>query len=255
MRKKCQRFCQMSPLLVTKVFAISILLVFFSCGQERGSIPPAPPYPFVVRLLHYDQYEPAPVSISIVIEFNNVIPPFQARSGRVSWGESDSWETIELPVNEQGYYLALTGRSINLTHLYSENGDYRIIVELTDNSGKKWTYPYVGDFNIRIGPYTRLFKDPRDGSEYLIYDGTVIVAFKDWERFENLDHDMAEEPDVRAFLAAENLKVRYESPHIGSMQVILPPETTVEEAVSRWPEQYPELIESVDPNSLGEPVE
>jgi len=175
----------------------------------------------------------------------------QVATVQIFWSDETRSEELQLERGRGGVLWAEPGTTIWFSHWYLANGDYLIQVQVIPAAGQGYM-EFTKALEIRIGPYTRLFKDPRDGSEYLIYDGTVLVAFKDPERFEDLDHDMAEEPDIKAFLEAENLKVRNESPHIGSMQVILPPETTVEEAVGEWPDKYPDLIEAVDPNSVDE---
>ena len=86
----------------------------------------------------------------------------------------------------------------------------------------------------------REFTDPRDGTTYEIIDGRALVAF-----FLPVDMDAAWQ-----FVAEENLDILSEWWMIGAISVLLPEETSVEEAVGEWPDEYPELIESVDPDRL-----
>lgn len=88
----------------------------------------------------------------------------------------------------------------------------------------------------------RDFTDARDGRTYEIIDGRALVAF-----FMPVDMDSAWQ-----FVADENLDVLSEWWMIGAISVLLPPGTSVEEAVGDWPDEYPELIESVAPDAVVE---
>lgn len=127
------------------------------------------------------------------------------------------------------------------------------------------------------------FTDPRDGMTNDIIDGRVIIAFKEppdipvmdpnyFDVQRDLETDpyydsvvyhyfVAEtavgltqvyDPEIAAFLAAENVEVYSEWPEVGGMGVLLPPGQTVLDAVLDWPSEYPGLIESADPDVLLE---
>jgi len=153
-------------------------------------------------------------------------------SCEIDWGDGSGWEPV---------------LSRDPTHWYLLNGDYTISVrQLVDGS-------YLRDsINIRVGPRERDYWDPETGMTIRIFDGRAMVGFINWERFVNLDGPIAEDPEVAAFLKAENLRVFTEWKSIGVIMVILPDETTVEEAVAEWPLRYPELIEAVEPDSICE---
>jgi len=106
-----------------------------------------------------------------------------------------------------------------------------------------------------------------DGETYRIVDGRVLVGFKnppeppqmdpnyyDVERPDNDPVMMAlcpiveEIPEVAAFIQAEGLTVYCDWPPAKAIAVILPEGTTVEDAVSNWPTEYPDLIEAVEPD-------
>jgi len=112
-----------------------------------------------------------------------------------------------------------------------------------------------------------------------IIDGRVIIAFKDPPdipimdpNYFDIQHDLdtdpyyqsfvyhyevtettagltqVYDPEIAAFLAAENVEVYSEWPEVGGMGVLLPPGQTVLDAVLNWLSEYPDLIESADPD-------
>jgi|GEM_PF-1468504 len=227
----------------------ALILGAISCrGSENARIGPPEMWDYWVTalILDYDRFEHAPVEIRLLVDLGSAM---KITDARVDWGEGAGWEPVNLPLGSEGYYVA-TYSGLIIPHAYEENGDYDISLVVSHLDGRQYQLPWP--VSLRIGPERRMFTDPRDGSTYEIYGGTVWVAFADWERLSQLDHDMAEEPDIAAFLEAENLRVRQEQAVIAAMEVILPYGGTVEEAVGEWPSRYPELIESVDPNAISE---
>jgi len=145
-----QTLAKVSAVAIALLFSIGIS--FSSCGPGGGRIPPPPPYPFSFFIVRPAKLGPAPIEVTIRVEFANTGSPFLVRSARVQWGDKESWENIDLPLNQQGYYEAVSGASLELTHLYLDNGDYEITVEMTDTAGRKWVFPNVGGgYHIRVG--------------------------------------------------------------------------------------------------------
>jgi subtilisin family serine protease len=117
-------------------------------------------------------------------------------------------------------------------------------------------------------PEVLVFRDIVLGGEtYRIVDGRVLVGFTNppeppqydpnYYDVERSDHDplmmelcpiVEDIPAVAAFIQAENLTVYCDWPPAKAIAVILPEGTTVEDAVSNWPTEYPDLIESVEPD-------
>ena len=60
------------------------------------------------------------------------------------------------------------------------------------------------------------------------------------------------DPEVAAFLTAENLEVYSEWPAVGGMGVLLPTGGTVLDAVQNWPSEYSNLIACADPDAALE---
>jgi subtilisin family serine protease len=118
------------------------------------------------------------------------------------------------------------------------------------------------------------FTDPRTGETYDIIDGRVIVALTNCPQlpqmpFDYFDverpptdpyyaalqaalHPCTNDPAVRAFVEAEHLQVFNEWPAVGAIAVVLPPGGTVLDAVTRWPQQYPAVVEVADPDAVVE---
>ncbi|MCD6282716.1 PKD domain-containing protein [bacterium] len=208
-------------------------------------------YPLDYYVDFYDQYSPAPQQVRLHVGLANVPDAIPVVSAVVDWGDGDGFQPVELPYGPGGIFRMPPNYKFELTHTYLEDGTYSVDVRIRDEDGRELSRSHP--LELRIGPERRMFTDPRDGSTYEIYDGTVWVSFADWEHLSGFDHDMALEPDIAAFLEKENLRVRQEQAEIAAMEVILPGGgTTVEEAVGEWPSRYPELIESVDPNAISE---
>ncbi len=114
----------------------------------------------------------------------------------------------------------------------------------------------------------RDFTDPRTQETYPIIDGRVIIAFKNPPVFPEMDPNyfdierdlndcyyqllsyvqVLQNQDVAGFVQTENLYIYAEWDCVKGLGATLPLGTTVEYAVSQWPQQYPDLIESVDPD-------
>jgi hypothetical protein len=129
------------------------------------------------------------------------------------------------------------------------------------------------------------FSDPRSttlpAETYDIIDGRVLVAFCDppvlpvvdpnYFDTERADNDpvysqvtyshtttqsstgqtMLADPEIAAFIAAENLTVYAEWPMIAGLAAELPEGQSVADAVANWPGEYPGLVEAVDPDAVG----
>lgn len=118
----------------------------------------------------------------------------------------------------------------------------------------------------------RDFTDPRTQETYPIIDGRVLIAFKNPPEFPTVDPNYFDEEideyddyyesltygevgadeEVADFIAAEELIVYAEWNSIRGIAAVLPEGTSVEYAVENWPDDYPDLIESVDPDSIGQ---
>jgi len=144
-----------------------------------------------------------------------------------------------------------------ILHTYSEDGEYvpRARATFWDGEVISDDAPAIhvlpmqeqggessgeGGFDEEDEWVIRDFTDPRDGTTYEIIDGRALVAF-----FMPVDMDAAWQ-----FVAKEQLDVLSEWWMIGAISVLLPAETSVEEAVGEWPDEYPDLIESVDPDAV-----
>lgn len=110
------------------------------------------------------------------------------------------------------------------------------------------------------------FTDPRTGETYEIIDGRVTIAFKDPPQLPLVDPNYFDverqttdpvyvqtpapttDPEIAAFIAAENLVVVNEWNWVKSIGALLPQGQSVLDAVSNWPTEYPDIILSVDPD-------
>ena len=203
-----------------------------SCGRSQGQVVnPGFPFPTIYILTDFDVLAEAPVELQATLVVNAVV----LDSLEISWGDTGVWERVDA--------------SLQCSHVYDEAGEYTITAR---GIGTTRGDPAQISHTVRIGRVVRSYTDPISGETYDIVDGVAIVCFADWERLSGLDHDMAEEPDIAAFLVTENLDVYDEWPTIASMVVVLPGDTTVEEAVAEWPQRYPEMISSAEPNSISE---
>jgi len=157
---------------------------------------------------------------------------------------------------QQGTARAASASGI-YSYTYTEPGEYQISArvtwwdsEVTTATGATVTVtePEGGQpsgeegFDEEDDWVIREFTDPRDDTTYDIIDGRALVAF-----FLPVDMDAAWQ-----FVADENLEILSEWWFIGSIAVLLPVETSVEEAVGEWPDRYPGLIEAVDPDVPSE---
>jgi hypothetical protein len=80
------------------------------------------------------------------------------------------------------------------------------------------------------------FTDPRTGVTSLVYPGYI-----------NLVYDPRLDPGLHHFIAAEHVKVAAIGPQDGQRTVSPPAGLTLEEAVTRWNENYPRLFTSIEP--------
>ncbi|MEP0815167.1 MAG: S8 family serine peptidase [bacterium] len=112
----------------------------------------------------------------------------------------------------------------------------------------------------------REFTHPISGETNYIFDYSVVICFKNPPQFPDVPSNyydeelnpfdpvyslpmnpVASDQDVASFIASENLFVDNDWPPIRAIGAILPEGTTVEEAVENWPDDYPNLIETVEP--------
>ena len=142
-----------------------------------------------------------------------------------------------------------------ITHTYTDPGEYMPLLRVTwwDNEvslsqGTSYSRiivsaptaePSGGDDPEQDEWVIVPFTDPRDGTTYDIIDGRAIVAFR-------LPLDR---PAADAFIAANDLEVYAEWWEVAGVGVLLPTGVGVLDAVTDWPQDYPELIESVDPDA------
>jgi hypothetical protein len=97
-----------------------------------------------------------------------------------------------------------------------------------------------------LDPDELVFRDyvGPDGETYRIVDGVVIVGFK----------VPLSDPRVQAFIDAEQLKLMNVWdfwPEVAAIEVYLPAGQTVEDAVLNWPQDYPAIIDAVEPDYGG----
>lgn len=101
-----------------------------------------------------------------------------------------------------------------------------------------------------------------DGYQYRINDDVVIISFSNPPEFpENPpgpvdplgNENWLNEPEIGNFISQESLTVLNHWPALKALYAGLPPEVSVEEAIERYPTQYPDLIEDVSPDFLVSP--
>jgi len=93
----------------------------------------------------------------------------------------------------------------------------------------------------------RDYTDPITGEHYEIVDGVAIVGFK----------VPLSDARVQAFTEAERLGImNYWDlwPVVAAIEVYLPEGQTVEDAVLDWPDEYPDIIDAVEPDYAGTPA-
>jgi hypothetical protein len=120
-------------------------------------------------------------------------------------------------------------------------------------------------------PVVRPYTDPTTGETFDIVDGEVLVSFRNMPMFsENVDPHAFEEtpptatpiggpevlgtPEIEAFIQETGITVDCELPPIATIGAVLPPGTTVEDAIQNWPQQYPNLVKAVQPNDICRPA-
>ena len=119
----------------------------------------------------------------------------------------------------------------------------------------------------------RSFTDPRTGEVYDIVDGLAIVQFKDSPAVALLNNvsispnafdpdEASSRPDpigdpyflqaaeISSFIASTGVTVIAQWPGLRAIGVILPEGTTVEQAMTTWPDLYT-VVDSVDPDPCG----
>jgi len=181
----------------------------------------------------------------------------------VEWDPGDGTGYIDVSAE---YYTAIVDHpnsadaQVQDDYTYTTTGEYQITARVTwwDGEVTTQTGPTVtvtepeqeaddgGDGGTSEGDgfdeedewVIRSFTDPRDDTVYDIIDGRVLVAF-----YLPLDQDAAND-----FIIAEELDLLSEWWMIGCVSALLPEGTTVEDAVGNWPDEYPGLVESVDPD-------
>ncbi|MEP0813815.1 MAG: S8 family serine peptidase [bacterium] len=117
---------------------------------------------------------------------------------------------------------------------------------------------------------TRMFTDPRNGKTYPIVNNAVLVAFLNPPQLPLVDAnyfdvprsrldpvyniqwpELINDPQIHAFIVAENLDVYNEWKAIKLIAANLPPGQTVEDAVANWPVEYSGIVEYVNPVSFA----
>lgn len=182
----------------------------------------------------------------------------------LDFGDGGGWEDVTAAMISAGNGLPRQTGQFN--HTYTDPGDYLLRGQVTWWDSKVDLRPTAQDvaFILAEGgdPYITVtappaepsggddpeqdeweivsFTDPRDGTTYDIIDGRVLVAF-----YFPLDR-----PAADAFIAAKDLEVYSEWWEVAGVGVLLPAGVSVLDAVVDWPEQYPTLIESVDPDAV-----
>ena len=217
---------------------------------------------------------PHSIEISIRIHSGTEDPArrFPCAEIELDYGEGSGWQDVTPATHSVG-----TGPPLQVgqvTHTYMEPGKYILRARVTWWDGRVEIRPTPQNIQYLLDtgrdPYITVlppegsggepsgggepeddeweivsFTDPRDGTTYDIIDGRALIAFR-----LPLDQAAAEQ-----FLADMELSAYSEWWEVGSVGVLLPAGVSVLEAVTDWPAQHPELIESVDPDAVGEAVE
>jgi hypothetical protein len=214
---------------------ISCALALCGCGGGRGGDSIFPVYtPASLDLDPFDSLSPAPITVTARVSLE-AIDSRLVIGGMIDWGDGSA-ETALQGLDEDNFVGS---------HTYQESGSYYINARIL--TGQASISVVNCPYFLRIGPPVRDYVDPGSGDIVQILDGIVLVTFNDWERLSQLEGDIADDPEVAAFLAAEGARSNAEWSSIAAIQVVLPYNLTVEEAVSEWPTKYPDLIYGVDP--------
>ncbi len=215
--------------------------------------PSGPAFSFFVNA--YDRVSWIPEEVSSIEVTANVTFSYavEVSSMDVNWGDGRGWQKLELPEGENGFFNAQKGTVCSLSHFYTAEGDYQIDLKVLDGQGRVLTIEEL-PISIHVGPRIRPFTDA-EGLEQDIMDGIVIVYFrKSADYYLGLDHSMSKEPDIAEFIRGERVLFFSEWRTVSAIGVFLPPSLSVEEAISEWPDIYPELILTVEPDYLSEPA-
>jgi hypothetical protein len=218
----------------------TILLIFvlvtLSCGGKAIHTPVGDPNDWCSLIVsEYDLWLLPPTEVHVTL---HVLPTHTSdtNGAQIDWGDGT-------PLAQM---TRLTDADFTASHSFLLGGNYNLNawISLSDGTTKG---AYTNPVSISIGPPVRDYVDPGSGETIQIYDGIVVVTFNDWERLSQLEGDIADDPEVAAFLTAEGARSNAEWSSVAAIQVVLPYNVTVEEAVSEWPTKYPDLIYGVDP--------
>lgn len=168
--------------------------------------------------------------------------------------------------------LSCSHRSATTTGTLARNASSPI-ARASDGGAPSLSTGISGSGGVPIeggGDVIRQFTDPRTGQTYDIVDGEVLVMFTNppsfpdevsGTAFDELpllavpigDPAVLETSDILSFEQQTGIFVGGKLPAIKTIRAILPQGTTVEYAVQNWPQQYPDLVADVSPNSVGVP--
>lgn len=224
-----------SLIIIVSALVVCVSLWISGCGGSRGGDSIFPVYtPASLDLDPFDSLSPAPITVTARVSLE-AIDSRLVIGGVIDWGDGSA-ETALQRLDEDNFAGS---------HTYQESGSYYINARIL--TGQASISAVNCPYFLRIGPPVRDYVDPGSGDTVQIYDGIVVVAFNDWERLSQLEGDIADDPEVAAFLTAEGARSNAEWSSVAAIQVVLPHHVTVEEAVSEWPAKYPDLIYGVDP--------
>jgi hypothetical protein len=207
----------------------AILLTFVlcagGCGGGGGFIPIGPEVNLYIHTYPglYDKYAPPPAEITLTVETYKGV----SQNCTIDWGEHIG----SVPLT-----------SLRPTHVYTKRGQYFIWINQQLNDGRIFS----ASAEIQIGLRKEKYQDAVKGS-IAVLDREVNVYFLDYERYSGMEGNLVDDPEVAAFIAAENLTVISEWKYVGDLRVELPEGTSIEEVVVDWVSRYPGLIQAVMP--------
>lgn len=153
--------------------------------------------------------------------------------------------TFQTPMPPGGFHL--------VSPVNPQSGTYRM---WNIQDGAKYFAPPLPPSQQGDYPGVHKFTDPRTGYTYDVVAGQVIVLFNSTVGSPediNTDPGYLNDSRVQAFIQETRITVGGSLPGIRCILALLPPDTSIEFAVSEWPTMYADIIEDVSPNDLGRP--
>lgn len=162
---------------------------------------------------------PAAPETPLTPEFSN--PGVGSLQGSIGGGVGQP--TFQTPMPPGGFHPASSGIPASAPWTWS------VLAGLQDSSPPQ--PPSGGGYDPAIGEFT----DSGTGCNFPVMDGEVAVVFS----------VPPNDPRVQEFIKETRTVWGGSLPFIRAVTLLLPPDTSVEYAVEHWPQQYPDIIESV----------